>query len=141
MGSSESGGPARPRNQILALVVERNPLVQQLERFLLENAGYEVEFASDGDAALVRAKELHPTILITEILVPKMDGLSLCCNLKSDPKTQDILVLVFSHLEAEDRAREAGADAFLRKPLIEELLVTTLSRLALRHQKGPRENR
>ena len=141
MSSSEASGPARAGNKVLALVVERNPIVQRLEKFFLEQAGYEVEFSRDGASALARARELRPAILITEILVPKLDGLTLCRLLKSDPETKAILVLVFSHLEAEDRARDAGADAFLMKPLNEEPLVKTLRRLVALHQEKLREKK
>lgn len=113
----------------LILVVERNPMVQRLERFFLEQAGYSVEFTNDGLSALARAQELRPSILVTEILVPKLDGLSLCRKIKTDPSTKDMLVMIFSHLQAEDRAHEAGADAFLEKPLNEELLIETLQKL------------
>ena len=113
----------------LILVVERNPMVQRLERFFLEQAGYSVEFTTDGLTALARAQELRPAILVTEILVPKLDGLSLCRKIKGDPATQEMLVMIFSHLQAEDRAIEAGADAFLEKPLNEELLIETLQKL------------
>lgn len=134
--------PSAPGGKhVLALVVERNPIVQRLEKYFLEQAGYAVEFASDGASALARARELRPAILVTEILVPRVDGLALCRNLKSDPQTRDILVLVFSHLDAEERAREAGADAFLRKPLGEAVLVETLARLVDRHQQTLREKR
>ncbi len=117
---------ARPA---LILVVERNPAVQRLERFFLEQAGYSVEFAGDGISALARARELRPKIVVTEILVPRLDGLSLCRALKSDPQTRSMVVLVFSHLYAEDRALEAGADAFIVKPVDGEHLIDTVSRL------------
>lgn len=113
----------------LILVVERNPVVQRLERYFLEQAGYTVEFASDGQSALDRARELCPNIVVTEIMVPVLDGLSLCRILKSEPETAHARVLIFSHLHAEDRAREVGADAFLLKPLSEELLITTVEKL------------
>jgi two-component system phosphate regulon response regulator PhoB len=124
--------PATSQSQdrsALILVVERNPMVQRLERFFLEQAGYSVEFTSDGLAALARVQELRPAILVTEILVPKLDGLSLCRRIKSEPETKNMLVLIFSHLQAEDRAHEAGADAFLLKPLNEELLIESVQRL------------
>jgi len=121
----------------MILVVERNPAVQRLEKYFLEQAGYSVEFVSDGVSALTRARELRPHILVTEIMVPKLDGLNLCRALKSDPTTRDIIVLVFSHLYAEDRAREVEADAFLIKPLNEQLLIETVQRLiALRQQSA-----
>jgi CheY-like chemotaxis protein len=120
----------------LILVVERNPVVQRLERYFLEQAGFDVEFVADGLAALARARELRPRIVVAEILVPKLDGLSLCRALKSTPETKDILVMIFSHLQAEDRATEAGADAFLTKPIAEELLVETVSKLLALQQRS-----
>ena len=133
MSSSKSDAALRSgdpkRRQAIILVVERNPAVQRLEKFFLEQAGYQVEFANDGEAALERARQLKPQIIVTEILVPKLDGLSLCRSIKSDPETSDTLVLIFSHLHAEDRAREVGADAFLIKPLDDELLIHTVEKL------------
>lgn len=128
---SQSRAPVtlNPDNRVLILVVERNPAVQRLERYFLEQAGYSVEFANDGLSALERARELKPRILVAEILVPALDGLSLCRRIKGDASTSHILVLIFSHLHAEDRALEAGADAFLIKPLNEELLIETVQKL------------
>jgi two-component system response regulator MprA len=113
----------------LILVVERDPNVRDLEAYFLEEAGYTVDFADDGLVALQRASADHPSIIITEILVPKLDGLALCRKLKADPATKDIAVLIFSFLMAESRAREAGADAYLRKPLVERRLVETVQEL------------
>ena len=124
------------KERALILVVERNPAVQRLERFFLEQAGYAVEFSNDGAAALEQARELKPKILVTEILVPKLDGLSLCRALKTDPSTRSIRVLIFSHLHAEDRAREVEADAFLVKPLNEQLLIDTVEKLIDWQQKS-----
>jgi CheY-like chemotaxis protein len=126
---SDTAEPSSVHQRALILVVERNPLVQHLERYFLEQAGYTVEFAADGLSALERARELRPRIVVTEIMVPALDGLSLCRMLRSDPQTAHARVLIFSHLHAEDRAREVGADAFLLKPLSEELLIQTVERL------------
>ena len=71
--------------------------------------------------------------MITEVLVPKLDGLALCRELKNDPETADIMVLIFSILAASTRAREAGADAFLMKPLAERRLVDTVRELIAKH--------
>ena len=70
-----------------------------------------------------------PDILITEILVPGMDGLALCRALKEDENTKRIAVLVFSILAAAGRAREAGANAFLMKPLAEQKLIHVVRQL------------
>jgi len=126
---TNSPGSDKYEQRALILVVERNPIVRRLERFFLEQAGFGVEFTEDGVSALARAQELKPRIVVTEILVPKLDGLSLCRKLKENSATKNILVMIFSHLQADDRALEAGADAFLLKPLDEELLMSTLERL------------
>jgi len=113
----------------LILVVERDPHIKKLERFFLEQAGYRVEFAEDGLQGLERARMLMPRIVVTEIMLPRLDGLRVCRALKDDPATKGITVLVFSILSAEDRAREAGADAFLLKPLDDARLVDTVTKL------------
>lgn len=120
----------------LILVVERDPHVRELEAFFLKEAGFAVEFADDGAMALERARKLRPHLVITEILVPRLDGLALCRQLKADPETQGIIVLIFSILTASARAREAGADAFLRKPLAEQRLVETVRQLMASRDEG-----
>lgn len=122
----------KTRQGVLILVVERDPHVRELEAYFLNEAGYSVEFTDNGESALVRARELRPAIVITEVLVPRLDGLSLCRRLKQDPETKDIMVLIFSILAARTRAREAGADAFLMKPLAEHRLVDTVRDLLAR---------
>jgi two-component system response regulator MprA len=113
----------------LILVVERDPHIKKLERFFLEQAGFRVEFVDDGAEGLSRARALLPRIVITEIMLPGLDGLKVCRALKSDLATKRIAILVFSILAAEDRAREAGADAFIRKPLNDAQLVDTVAKL------------
>ena len=114
------------------LVVERDPHIRALETVFLTEAGYAVEFADDGAAALEQARRLRPDLVITEIMVPKLDGLALCRQLKDDPATRGIMVLIFSILTASARARDGGADAFLRKTLAEQKLVDTVGQLLAR---------
>jgi DNA-binding response OmpR family regulator len=113
----------------LVLVVERDPNVRDLESFFLNEAGYSVDFAEDGVAALALARERRPAIIVTENMVPKLDGLALCRAIKKDPDLSDTVVLIFSILAAHGRARDAGADAFLIKPLAEQRLVQTVREL------------
>ena len=122
--------------QALILVVEQDPQMRRLERYFLEQAGFTVEFAADGCKGLELARQLLPDIVITEILVMGMDGLSVCRTLKSDPRTRSIVVLVFSILAAEERALAAGADAFVRKPLDDQHLVSSVELLLARHRGG-----
>ena len=131
MTKGDGGGGA------LVLVVERDPYVRELEAFFLNDAGYSVDFVADGVAALTAARERKPAIVVTEILVPQLDGLALCRAIKTDPALASTVVLVFSILAAHGRAREAGADAFLMKPLAERQLVQTVrDLLASRTNEG-----
>ena len=116
-------------HRAIILVVERDPHVRDLEAFFLNEAGFGVEFAADGEAALTMAREIKPEIIITEVLVPKLDGLALCRAVRKEAELKDTVVLIFSILAAQGRAREAGADAFLMKPLAEQRLVQTVREL------------
>ncbi len=110
----------------LVLVADRDPVVRELEAHFLGEAGFAVEFVDDGLSALERIQQIQPDIVVTEVLLPKLDGLALCRRLKAEPSTCELPVVVFSVLAAAERAREAGAAAFLTKPLAERLLVETV---------------
>ena len=125
------GGASNREGSAIILVVERDPHIRELESYFLNEAGFAVTFASDGLDALERARTLQPDIVITEVLVPKLDGLALCRAIKNDRELQHIVILVFSILAVQSRAREAGADAFLLKPLAEERLVDTVREILL----------
>ena len=105
------------------LIAERDERVRDLQRFFLEKAGFNVEFAADGRAAFERAVETIPDLIVTEILITPVDGLTLCRQLRDNPTTNDIPVVVFSILSAASRAAEAGAQVFLRKPIVESTFI------------------
>jgi CheY-like chemotaxis protein len=108
------------------LIAERDENVRDLQRYFLGKAGFDVEFVDDGQAALERAQTALPALVVTEILIPRLDGLTLCRRLREDPETARIPVIVFSILAAAARAEEAGASAFLRKPFVESLFVASV---------------
>lgn len=124
------------KHSAIILVVERDPHVRDLEAYFLNEAGFGVEFAADGEVALTMAREMKPDIIITEILVPKLDGLALCRAVRKEAELKHTVVLVFSILAAKSRAREAGADAFLMKPLAEQRLVQTVRELLAARTKA-----
>jgi CheY-like chemotaxis protein len=111
------------------LIAERDQTVRELQEYFLAKAGFTVEFADDGQAALERVREIRPAVVVTEILIPRIDGLALCRRLGEDPATRHIPVIVFSILAAATRAAEAGAKAFLRKPLVESIFVAAVQEL------------
>lgn len=123
------------------LIAERDRNVRGLQSYALEAAGFFVAFVDDGEAAFAEATS-HPTALIvTEILLPKLDGLTLCRRLRAERTTRSLPVLVFSILAAAARAEEAGASAFLRKPFIESTFIATVSMLTTANQHAMMETR
>lgn len=108
------------------LIAERDENVRQLQRYFLERAGFAVTFVDDGIAALDAARSTHPVLVVTEILIPKVDGLTLCRQLRTDDGTSHIPVVVFSILAAAARAADAGASAYLRKPFVEAAFLATI---------------
>jgi two-component system alkaline phosphatase synthesis response regulator PhoP len=113
----------------LVLIADRDPSVRALQEHFLTHAGYVVEFADDGEIALELARTIQPQLIVTEILLPKIDGLSLCRLLRDDPLTREIPVMVFTILASAGRAREAGATAFLRKPFVDSIFVPAVQGL------------
>jgi CheY-like chemotaxis protein len=111
------------------LIAERDRQVRRLQEHFLTQAGFAVEFADDGEAALERACLAPPALVVTEILLPRLDGLALCRRLREDPRTRHVPVLVFSILSAGVRATESGADRFLRKPLVDSTFVAAVQEL------------
>lgn len=128
--------PLRPEGREI-LIAERDQLVRELQRHFLAEAGFDAVFVDDGQAVLDRVKESVPALVVTEIMIPKVDGLTLCRRLREDPLTRDVPVVVFSILAAAARADDAGATAFLRKPLVESVFVTTIrDAIAAQSTKG-----
>jgi CheY-like chemotaxis protein len=113
----------------VVLIAERDRTVRELQEYFLVKAGLAVEFADDGEAALQRARLSPPALVVTEILIPRLDGLALCRRLREDPLTRHVPVVVFSILAAAARAGEAGASVFLRKPLVESVFVAAVQDL------------
>ena len=123
------------------LIAERDQNVRELQRFFLEKAGFCVEFADDGQMALDRAQLAKPTVVIAEILLPQIDGLTLCRRLQQDPATRAIPVLIFSVLSAGPRAAEAGAKAYLRKPLVESTFISAVQSVIASNNTASTEER
>lgn len=120
----------------MILIAERDQHVRGLQRHFLDKAGFEVEFADDGLTALELAQAAKPALVVTEILIPKIDGLTLCRRIRENPVTRSIPVVVFSVLAAETRAIEAGATDFLRKPLVESVFLAVVQNAIGTRQRG-----
>jgi len=102
------------------LVVEDNPLNRELVVDLLEGAGYTVLQADEGVGLLERVKAAQPGLILLDLQLPGLDGVTLARQLKADRATREIPVLAmtaYARLEDQERAMEAGCDGYLRKPL------------------------
>ncbi|MEP7125275.1 MAG: response regulator [Byssovorax sp.] len=109
------------------LIVENDAHARELARSFLTSAGHAVTLATDGAEALAHVAATPPDLILTEIMVRKVDGLALCKRIKAEPATQHIKVVVFSILAAMVRSQEAGADGFIKKPLTERKLVDSVT--------------
>jgi DNA-binding transcriptional MerR regulator len=117
-----AGGTAR----LLILLAERDSHAAELEEYFLRTEGYEVAMALDGDDAARQFQQLTPGLTVIDLLISGGAGLDLCRRFK---QSGDAPVLAISTLETSDQALEAGADAFLQKPLDPLQLVSTVKDL------------
>lgn len=109
------------------LVVDRDNHSREVTTTCLADLGWNVLQARRASEARVLLQRNRPSVVVTEILLPGEDGLSLCRAIKNDPiGSIPPRILVLSILAAADRAREAGADAFLIKPVDAQHLAAVL---------------
>jgi CheY-like chemotaxis protein len=99
------------------LLVEDSRFLRVASERALLKAGYEVVSASDGEAALLTARERIPNLILLDMMLPKLDGLGVLRALKHDPQTADIPVIVLTGLgkQNEWKLMKEGATAFLTK--------------------------
>ncbi len=122
---------SRPR----ILVVDDEADLVAVLRMGLENDGFEVIEASDGEQGLQLAREARPDLVLLDLMLPKLDGYKVCRALKFDERYKHLPILILSARSGEaDRrlAQEMGADGFVAKPYeMSELLTRIRSRLKL----------
>src|SRR5436853_67763 len=121
------------------LLVEADSISNQLLSFSLQREGFEVLQAQSGPDALRMARQHRADVILSEVLLPDMDGYKMCCQLRADWNTQRIpIVLVTSLGGAENRLRGlvAGADDFMMKPYDVRELVVRLRRLISTYSQG-----
>lgn len=105
---------------IKVLVVEDNEMNMELALILLNQAGYSVLQAGNAEAGIALAKSESPHLILMDVSLPGMDGLTAVRTLKNDPATKDIPVVVMTaHAMSGDdtKAMQAGCDAYLSKPI------------------------
>lgn len=124
------------QESIRILIVEDNREVAYYTGSLLV-PHYEVYYADDGEQGIEKARELMPDIIVTDIMMPHMDGLELCRHIRQDELTCHIpVIVVTAKVTEKDRLEglHAGATAYLNKPYNAEELLTMVGNL-LQQQK------
>lgn len=115
------------------LLVEDDPDILKLLDTTLTFSGYRVVTARNGDEGLEAIRKEHPAIVITDIMMPKLDGFGLVHRLRLNPETRDIPVVFITATyvapEDKDFAFDAGATHFIQKPLNLEEFLATISEL------------
>jgi signal transduction histidine kinase/DNA-binding response OmpR family regulator len=114
--------------ETLVLVVDDDPHALDLLRRTLQDAGVQVVTASDGVEALKLARTLHPAAITLDVLMPGMDGWGVLRELKADPETQDIPVIMVTMTSDRGLGYALGATEFLTKPVQRDRLVELLGR-------------
>lgn len=94
------------------LVIEDDPATARLVEFTLGRQGYEVRMASDGLEGLKKAQEIHPDLVILDVMLPGIDGFELSRQIRAGPATADARILMFS-ARAQEADRESGLQAGL----------------------------
>ncbi len=117
------------------LIVEDNPLNMELAVDILEAAGYSVLRAEDAEKGIALARAENPALILMDVSLPGLDGLSATGILKREPETRDIpVVALTSHAMKgdEEKARAAGCEAYVTKPIDTRALPQVVARLILR---------
>jgi two-component system sensor histidine kinase and response regulator WspE len=125
--------PIQMRRRKRILVVDDSLTVRELERKLIAGRGYDVEVAVDGMDAWNTLRSNRFDLVVTDVDMPRLDGIELTTRIKTDPRLQSIMVMIVSYKDREEdrrRGLEAGADYYLAKASFhDETLLTAVEDL------------
>ncbi len=122
-------------DQPVVLCVDDDAGVITLFRRYLSKQGYHVVGLTDGEVVVEKAREIDPFAITLDVMMPKKDGWQVMQELKADPQTRQIPVIICSIVSDKEQGISLGASEYLVKPIIEDDLVNALERLELEHQE------
>ncbi len=126
------------------LVVEDSRTQVEILRYLLEEHGYDVFTASNGKQALSLIQESRPALVISDIVMPEMDGYELCKHIKSNPGLKEIPVILLTQLSSPSviiKGLQCEADNFIIKPYDGEYLLSRIAHIIATQRKGEEKRR
>ena len=135
---------AARQQQGRVLVVEDERDVADLIRYNLTKEGYDVVVAPTGADALKQAREVHPDLVLLDIMVPQLNGWEVCRRLKQDVETKNIpVIMVTGRVEEGDKVLgfEMGADDYVTKPFSPRELLARIRAVARRGRPGDTEKK
>ena len=122
------------------LIADDDDDIRELIKYNLEREGYRVQIAIDGVDCLKKIQDKKPDLLILDVMMPGMDGIEVCEQLKSDEYFQDILIC-FLTARAEDYSQiaglEAGGDDYVTKPIKPKVLMSRIAAILRRKELKP----
>lgn len=113
------------------LVVEDDADTRNIWSTILQHHGYTVFDAADGTQGILMAREQNPDLIVMNLSMPRLDGISTTVLLRNDPKTANIPIIActgFVRDDGEDHAEEAGCNAYIEKPCEPSRLVAEIER-------------
>jgi len=138
----DSNNQIKP-DEIEILIVEDSPTQAERLRRLIQSLHYNARVATNGQLALAAIRERKPHLVLSDIVMPEMNGYDLCRAIKSDPTLRDIpVILVTSLNDPKDiiRGIECGADNFIRKPYAEDYLLNRISHMLMNQKLRKNQN-
>jgi two-component system, OmpR family, phosphate regulon response regulator PhoB len=124
------------------LIIEDEPSLVEVLSYNLEKEGFEVLTANNGRDGLERARTVLPDLVILDLMLPLIDGLQVCAQLRSDPRTQNIRVLMLTARSEETDevvGFNVGADDYVTKPFKVRPLIHRIKALLRRNEKSKSE--
>ncbi len=131
-----------PKKDILVIEDEKD--LVELIQYNLEKEGFRVMYVYDGEGGLQVARSKHPSLVLLDLMLPRLDGLEVCRRLKQDPKTADIPIIILSVKDSEAdivAGLELGVDDYVTKPFSPRVLTSRVRAVLRRSEREARPKR